>query len=70
MLPYLSPLIFAEVVCSECGQTMERELVRAARGGRVDKIVYRCVNPKSGCNYQVESDQRLIGMQTPAKATA
>ena len=37
---------------------------------RVEKIIYRCENPATGCSYQVESDQRLNGMTLPVNKDA
>ena len=62
--PQLNPLLYVEAVCSQCGLIMEREIERGPMG-RVQKIIYRCQNADMGCDYQVESDQRLNGMCAP-----
>lgn len=62
--PAFNPLIKVDAVCSECGNVMALEVKRGPRN-RVEKIIYRCENPESGCSYQVESDQRLNGMTMP-----
>jgi hypothetical protein len=58
----LGPLYFGDAVCSQCGEVMARNIVLNRRG-QAEKVVYVCENPETGCSYQVESDQRLSGMQ-------
>ena len=67
--PALNPLIAAPAICSQCGEEMKMEVTRGPMN-RVEKIVYRCENEKTGCSYQVESDQRLNGMALPVTKDA
>jgi len=67
--PALNPLIAAPSICSQCGEEMKMEIKRGPMN-RVEKIIYRCENPETGCNYQVESDQRLNGMTLPVSKDA
>ena len=66
MLPELNPISAPEAYCTMCGEKMKMTLERGPRN-RVEKIVYSCVNPETGCNYKIDHDQRLTGMATKAQ---
>ena len=62
-IPDLSPLVAANRVCHECGTIMKPKVVMGRRGQKqiVDHLEYVCKNPKTGCNYKVNST--LMGQE-------
>lgn len=56
-VPDLSPLVAANLVCHDCGTFMKPKVVFGRRGQKqvVDHLEYVCKNPKTGCNYKVNS---------------
>ena len=62
-MPDLSPLIFTDLVCRQCGQVMKKQAVMGRRGQKTvaTHILYTCVNKESGCDYRVESTDMLRG---------
>jgi len=53
-----------DAFCSTCGNKMDIEQEKGPNG-RVEAVLYVCVNADKGCNYQVRSDVRLNGQSTP-----
>jgi hypothetical protein len=68
-LPSFNPFTAPDAVCSQCGVTMEKEVMRGPMN-RPSGILYRCQNEQSGCDYQIESDVRLTGSCFPVTAHA
>ena len=62
-MPDLSPLIFTDLVCRQCGKTMKKQVVMGRRGQKTvaTHILYTCANKESGCDYRVESTDMLRG---------
>ena len=62
-MPELSPLIAANLVCHECGTVMKPKVVFGRKWQKqvVDHLEYVCKNPKTGCNYKVNST--LMGQE-------
>jgi hypothetical protein len=56
-----------DAFCTSCGDKMAIEKEKGPNG-RVEAILYVCVNEEKGCNYQVRSDTRLNGQATPRPA--
>jgi hypothetical protein len=56
-----------DAICSTCGRVMQIEKEKGPNG-RVEAILYHCVNEEKGCNYQVRSDARLNGQAIPRPA--
>ena len=56
-MPDLSPLVAATLVCHECGTVLKPKVVFGRKGQKqvVDHLEYVCKNPKTGCNYKVQS---------------
>ncbi len=56
-MPELSPLVAANLVCHECGTILKPKVVMGRKGQKqvVDHLEYVCKNPKTGCNYKVQS---------------
>ena len=62
-IPDLSPLVAANFVCHECGTVLKPKVVMGRKGQKqvVDHLEYVCKNPKTGCNYKVNST--LMGQE-------
>jgi len=57
MLPPLSPLIAANVICPRCASILKPK-ARMGRQG-VEAVEYKCVNKEKGCSYMFESTTRV-----------
>lgn len=59
-MPELSPLVAANLVCPDCGQTIKPKPVIGKRGAKeiVTHLEYRHQNEARGCNYVMESTVR------------
>ena len=56
-IPDLSPLLAANLVCHDCGTVLKPKPVMGRRGQKqvVTHLEYICKNPKTGCNYKINS---------------
>ena len=61
-LPDLAPLYFGDMLCSQCGTVMKKTFEQG-RVGKVASVTYTCINEKTGCCYEIVSDQRSSAMQ-------
>ena len=65
----LSPLVAANLICRECGTVMKPKAVMARFEQRqiVHHLEYVCKNPKTGCNYKIDStamtSAEMIGLR-------
>lgn len=57
-IPDNSPLIAANLVCRQCGKTLEPLVVMQRRGKEevADHLVYECKNEETGCSYRIETN--------------
>jgi len=60
-IPDNSPIIAANIVCSQCGNVLLPKVVMVQRGKDqvADHVEYTCINEERGCRYKVETNVML-----------
>lgn len=69
-MPVLSPLVAHNLICRDCATVMKPKAIMGRLGGKdvVDHLEYRCMNPKTGCSYKVESNSMAPWEMKPVRA--